>query len=288
MSYHISSRQFNNPHLFQMLRILTEYFQTIHREFYVIGATARDIVLSGVYAQSTRRMTKDLDIAIAVSDWDTFQEVATGICRISGFQKSNRQKQRFYYEEKLILDIVPFGDIAGVDKHIFWPPEGTPVMSVAGFMEMTREALTVTVDEEYSILVASLPGIFVLKLIAWKDRCNEYNKDAHDIALLIEAYLEINMDRAVEAHDDIFASSSFTTFTAGATLMGRDMRRILSNNESLRLQCQKIIEDEIEKGEYSLLINQVLETYSLIRYEDILQALIKIKHELNTQGQLPK
>jgi predicted nucleotidyltransferase len=131
-----------------MLRILTEYFQAIHREFYVIGATARDIVLTGIYAQDTRRMTKDLDIAIALPDWDTFQEVATGICSIPGFQRSNLQKQRFYYEDKLILDIVPFGEIAGSDKRIFWPPEGTPAMSVAGFIEMTKEALTVIIDEE--------------------------------------------------------------------------------------------------------------------------------------------
>ncbi|HVU58790.1 MAG TPA: nucleotidyl transferase AbiEii/AbiGii toxin family protein [Puia sp.] len=281
MSYHISSRQFNNPLLFRMLRILAEYFQAIDREFYVIGAMARDIVLSGIYAQTTRRMTKDLDIAIALPGWDAFQEVAAGICSIPGFQKSNRQKQRFYYEDKLILDLVPFGDIAGLDMNIFWPPEGTPAMSVAGFMEMTREALTVTIDEEYSILVASLPGIFILKLIAWKDRCNEYNKDAHDIALLTETYLEINMDRAVEAHKDIFTSTLFTTFTAGATLMGRDMRKILSNNETLRRQCLTIIKDEIEKEESSLLINQVLETHSLIRYEDIFQALTKIMDELN-------
>jgi len=265
-----------------MLRILAEFFQTIHKEFYVIGATARDIVLSGLYSQNTRRMTKDLDIAIAVPDWDTFQQVAAGICSIPGFQKSNRQKQRFYYEDQLILDIVPFGDIAGLDKQIFWPPEGTPAMSVAGFIEMTKEALTVTIDEEYSILVASLPGIFILKLIAWKDRCNEYNKDAHDIAILIEAYLEINMDRVVETHNDIFASAGFTTFTAGATLMGRDIKKILTNNEPLKLQCLTIIKDEIEKEEHSLLINQVLETHSLIRYEDILQALTKIMDELDT------
>ncbi|MBN9385120.1 MAG: nucleotidyl transferase AbiEii/AbiGii toxin family protein [Chitinophagaceae bacterium] len=265
-----------------MLKILAEYFQTIHREFYVIGATARDIVLHGVYAQNTRRMTKDLDIAIAIPNWDTFQEVASGICSIPGFQKSDRQKQRFYYEDKLILDIVPFGEIAGLNKNIFWPPEGTPSMSVAGFMEMTKEALTVTIDNEYNIWVASLPGIFILKLIAWKDRCNQHNKDAHDIALIIETYLEINMDRTVEVHNDIFTSANFTTFAAGAILMGRDMRKILSNNETLRLQCLTIINDEIKKEEYSLLINQVLETHSLIKYEDIFQGLTKIMDELNT------
>jgi predicted nucleotidyltransferase len=94
-------------------------------------------------------------------------------------------------------------------------------------------------------LVASLPGILILKLIAWTDRFD--SKDAHDITLLIGTYLEINMDRAADIHKDIFTSAHFTIFTAGATLMGRDMRKILSNNETLRLQCLEIIRGEVEK-----------------------------------------
>jgi len=279
MSYPISSRQFKNPDLYRLLKVLARYFQVIHKDFYVIGATASDIVLGGIHAQLTGRMTKDVDIAIAIPDWNAFREIADGLCNIAGFRKSNKQKQRFYYQDNLILDIVPFGDIATADK-IFWPPENTPAMSVAGFAEMAREALSVTIDGDQTILVASLPGIFILKMIAWKDRHIEYNKDAEDIASILDNYLEINIDRAA-IHNDIFSAEGFTTFTASAALMGKDIRTILSDNEPLRLHCLEIIEHEIDKEEGSLLINQILETHSIKKYEDVYQALIKVKNELN-------
>ena len=72
MSCNISSEVLNNPLLKELLKKLTDYFQSIGSDFYVIGATARDIILCGIHNQTAARRTSDLDIAIAIKDWDKY------------------------------------------------------------------------------------------------------------------------------------------------------------------------------------------------------------------------
>ena len=279
MSYQISSDRLNNPTLLELLKVLANYFQAIDNEFYIVGAAARDIVLGAIYQKSIGRKTKDLDIAIMIPNWNAFNQIAEGLCSIPDFKKSEKQKQRFYYKD-LLLDIVPFGEIAGSGNNIYWPPEDSQAMSVTGFTEMAKKALSVTIDNAVRISVASLPGIFILKLAAWRDRCRFTNKDAADILLIIDEYLEINLERAVKEHQDIYESEDFNTFIAGAILMGRDVKMILMDNFEVLVEVSGIIESEIIKAEHSLLINQMLETHRSKKYEEIYEALISIRNEL--------
>ena len=95
--------------------------------------------------------------------------------------------QRFYdgaYE----LDIVPYGAIAKDDGCVYWPPEEDIAMSVRGFTEVLRGAITVRIDDEFDIKIASLHGLFVLKFNAWIDRNIQTNKDAVDMAFIVEHY----------------------------------------------------------------------------------------------------
>jgi predicted nucleotidyltransferase len=273
MSCHISSEKLNNPLLKELLATLTTYFNSIESEYYVIGATARDIVLTAIYEQDARRSTADLDIAIAIPNWEDFESIEKGLCLIEGFEKSKNQRQRFIYKEIYLLDIVPFGGVAKEDGNIYWPPEEEVAMSVAGFPEAAKDVLEVNIDNEFSIKVVQLPGIFLLKLNAFKDRHLDNNKDADDIAYIISCYLEINQDRAIENHYDIYKAENFTTFVAGATLLGRDIKRILSESPQVFETFIGILQTEIDAAEESPLINQMLETHAALKYEEVFDGL---------------
>lgn len=43
-------------------------------------------------------------------------------------------------------------------------------MFVKGFDEVLAEAITVNIDDEFNIKIASLHGLFLLKFNAWSDR----------------------------------------------------------------------------------------------------------------------
>jgi len=280
MIYNISSENFSNPILKEMLEKLTIFFNSEGSEFYVIGATARDIILSGIHNQTLARKTNDLDIAIAIPDWSKFYAISTGLCKLEGFEKSKEQTQRFLYKAHFQLDIVPFGGIAHDDNHIYWPPEESQAMSVAGFIDVAKNTLEVTVDNSFTIYVASLPGIFLLKLAAWRDRHISSNKDADDMAFIITSYLEINEQRAVKENYDLYEDENFSTFLAGATLLGRDMKKILWPNPEILYEFFILLRTEVLKKDNSQLINQMMETHPSLKYEDVYNSLDSLTNQL--------
>lgn len=66
MDLRITSEKIANPLLVELLRKLTDSFNRMGREFYVIGATARDIIIRQLIGTTSGRKTKDLDGKILV------------------------------------------------------------------------------------------------------------------------------------------------------------------------------------------------------------------------------
>ncbi len=279
MSYNISSENLNNPLLKDLLKELNDFFGNINVDFYVIGATARDIILSNLHDLAPERKTDDLDIAVAITDWSQFQSIEESLPEINGFTKSKEQKQRFIYKGVYVIDIVPFGDVTEDDGNIYWPPDETIAMSVWGFPEMADSTIRVEIDEEFSIQIASLPGLFILKLVAWKDRHLLGSKDAYDMALLLTNYLDINTERAVDEHYDLYETDEFDQTIAGAQLMARDVKLLIRDNEKTLEYLREILAKEIELAEESQLINQLVESDASLQYEQVLACLESIFNE---------
>ena len=278
MSYDISSSKFTHPLLKPILIELTEYFKEFGITFFVIGATARDIIME-IHNEKSGRLTHDLDIAITVNDWNQYQIIEEGIIKLENFSKDPNQKQRFLYLDKFQLDIVPFGEIMNQDSKIFWPPDEEFAMSVLGFSAANNASLKVVIDEEIEIEIASLSGIFLLKIAAWNDRNNKTNKDADDIGFILNNYLEINIERAVEFYEEIY-TEDFTISTGGATLLGKDISGILAQYQDSKIKIIEIISIEIGKEEESKLINQILETHRSLKYEEVRKSLENIVSQL--------
>ncbi|OUR98397.1 hypothetical protein A9Q86_15235 [Flavobacteriales bacterium 33_180_T64] len=280
MSLIISSEKFTHPLLKPILLELTEYFEQAGISFFVIGATARDIVME-LHNEKSGRLTHDLDIAITVNDWEQWQKFEKEIISLENFTKDKDQKQRFLYKDKFQLDIVPFGDIMKQDSKIFWPPDESFAMSVLGFDAAEEASLKVLVDEEIEIKIASLSGIFLLKIMAWKDRHHKNNKDSDDIGFILENYLSINDQRAAEQHYELVYSDDQTILTGGALLLGIDILEILKGYpKDLETVKQTLIET-LEMKEHSILINQIIETHKTISYEEALKSLQNIINQLN-------
>lgn len=266
MDLTISSKKIGNPLLVELLRKLTVSFNRMHREFYVIGATARDIILKQVVGSESKRRTMDLDIAIAIPNWETFAEVQD-VLVADGFEKSRDFKQRFYYRE-YELDIVPYGNVAKDNDIIYWPPEEDIAMSVKGFDEVLSNSITVSIDNEFSVKIASLHGLFVLKLDAWVDRNLVTSKDAEDMSFILQNYFMANIDRGI--HSEVYEWEDFQEYVAGAYWIAFDIANLLKK-EHLTYYID-IIKDELKKEEESRLINQIVENTRSLNYDTIRKA----------------
>lgn len=262
MDLKITSEKIANPLLVELLRKLTDSFNRMGREFYVIGATARDIIIRQLIGTTSGRKTKDLDIAIAIPDWSVFEEVKE--CLIAdGFKKSTHMHQRFYYGE-YELDVVPYG-VAKEDDNIYWPPEDEIAMSVKGFDEVLAEAITVNIDDEFSIKIASLHGLFLLKFNAWLDRNIETSKDAEDMSFILSNYFIANLDRNV--YTEVYDWERFDEYIVGGYWLANDLLLLLTKEQIA--YYRDCIEKELEKGDESRLFNQIIEHSYGLDYDTV-------------------
>lgn len=273
MDLTISSEKIGNPLLVELLRQLTDSFSKMDKEFYVIGATARDIIMQQLLDTESRRRTKDLDIAIAIPDWDTFEQVKQNLID-DGFKKSRHMHQRFFYGE-YELDIVPYGVVAKEDGNIYWPPEEEIAMSVKGFDEVLSEAITVSIDDDFKVKIASLHGLFLLKFNAWLDRNTKTSKDAEDMSFILSNYFMANLER--EIYQEVYDWENFDDYIVGGYWLAYDIVALL-NKEQL-FYYKEIIEGELAKEEESRLINQMIENSYGLKYEtvrDTWQAIVDV------------
>lgn len=267
MSLNISSDKIDNPLLVELLGQLNRTFSKIGSDFFVIGATARDIILRVLANTSARRKTKDLDIAIAVTGWDKYNEICQALIA-DGLGKSTQQAQRFYFGDYEV-DIVPYGAVAKEDDNIYWPPEETIAMSVKGLDEVLSEAITVSIDNELEIKIASLHGLFLLKLNAWLDRNIGTNKDAEDMWYIVDNYYFANEERGI--HPEVYELDGFDLTVGGAYWMAHDIADLLSQEQIA--YYADVLRNEIEREEESRLVVQILETNRSVTFYDVLKVL---------------
>ncbi|HUW08054.1 MAG TPA: nucleotidyl transferase AbiEii/AbiGii toxin family protein [Williamwhitmania sp.] len=278
-NYNISSESINNPYLVKLLTQLTTFFQSRATPFYVIGATARDLMLQHNQIKAVR-MTRDLDIAIAIPDWAEYQKIEDELLALDGFKKDHQQRQRFIFMDSYELDIVPYGAIMKEQDKIFWPPDEEFAMSVLGFSEVDEAASEVAIDGNLKIKVASLAGIFILKISAWRDRNLNHSKDAEDMGFILCNYYSINEPRVLENHQDYYEDPNFSLNTAGARLLGVDMAAILKDSDEVKKKFIVFLESEYDLEEKSRLLNQIVETNKPIGYDEFHKCVKNIIDEL--------
>lgn len=173
--------------------------------------------------------TRDIDTAILVDSWDSFQTLRESLLK-EGLQTTRVEHQLIEPVTKLPIDIIPFGAVADEKGDIAWPPHFDITMSVAGFQEAYESSLTVTWNE-LTFQVASLPGIALLKLIAWLERGANSRKDATDFFTVLSRYHEIHDGRLWEDYvpgDTL----GFDVERQGAYLLGFDLTPLLSVSTS--------------------------------------------------------
>jgi predicted nucleotidyltransferase len=102
--------------------------------FFIIGATARDLLLEVHYGIGSKRATVDIDIAVFIENWDQFKNLKDALTGATDFEPT-RDIHRLLFKKRLPVDIVPFGRVAQKDDLIEWPPDGSFKMSVTGFRE---------------------------------------------------------------------------------------------------------------------------------------------------------
>jgi predicted nucleotidyltransferase len=200
--------------------------------FFIVGATARDLILAKGHNIKPFRATLDIDIGVRVQDWSQYNKLKEGLVATDEF-KETKEYQRLIFQDKLNIDLIPFGPIADKMGNIKWPPDEEIVMQIIGFEEafVNSQTLRLRDDPLIEIKVVTLAGLVVMKIVSWNDGYPNRRKDASDLALIMGNYTDAgNAERIFEEHSDLLDSEDFEYVNAGARLLGRDIATILSSD----------------------------------------------------------
>lgn len=237
----------------ELFETISNVAVSINVPFFVVGATARDMILTHGYDIQTIRATNDIDFGVQVSDWDQYRKLTEGLISTGKF-KPTREAQRLLYEEILRIDVIPFGIISQPGNILSWPPDHEIKMSTLGFQESYNNSITVRIRAKpiLDIQFASLAGLALMKIISWSDRYPERDRDAKDLALLMRTYLDAgNVEHLDNEEADLVEKEDFDYVRASARLLGRDIAVILQP-ETAETVLEILIRETGEKDRYRL------------------------------------
>lgn len=205
-------------------------------DYFLMGAAARDLMLQHAHNIAPSRLTEDVDFAVSVSDWSSFESLRTALLSSDQFFGSPGpaiHKLR-HKATRLPLDIVPFGGIENTDRTISWPPDHHTVFDCFGAREAFEASIPVQLPNKVTLRVASIPALALLKITAWQDRKHTHpGRDAGDLLLYARHYMDCgNVDRAAQEHSDLFNTDDYDHEATGARLLGRDIAHLL-NKQSI-------------------------------------------------------
>lgn len=163
-------------------KILTRAAHLQPTDLMVLGAQSRDVLHSALGHSFRLRATQDLDLAIAIADWEAYREVVTDLPVVgdTGIR---------YNVDEIHTDLVPFGPIEDPTGEVPDPPNRS--LSVWGFQEVFDSGYHLPLSTVGAIRIPTIPGYTALKLVAWLDRSeNGRYKDAPDIATALYWYTE--------------------------------------------------------------------------------------------------
>ena len=239
------------PYFKEVFDIIDEVM--IHHEipYYLIGvsAIALELLKKGI---KPSRGTKDIDFAIMISSIKEYENLSASIVK-AGF--NNVKAPWTFYSEKfnIVIDLLPFGEIEEQDTVQF--NERYSDLHVLGFKEVLENPDRVQIEEKI-VNIPPLPGMVVLKLVAWSDRPEERENDLIDILRIIEHYFEHNFDEIVEFHHDTFPEDSFDQLIISAEVLGRKAKFYIEKSEKLSERISKILNNNLEQESQSAIAKE--------------------------------
>lgn len=246
---------------------IDEVMKELLAPYYLIGvsAIALELLKQGI---KPGRGTKDIDFAVMISSIEEYDKISSALDS-RGFKKVAAPWTFYSHTYKVAIDLLPFGEIE--ENHTVNFNERFTDLHVLGFREVLEDAVLVEIEEKIAN-IPPLPGMVLLKLIAWSDRPEDRSDDLPDILKIITHYYELAWDEIVEFHFDTLEKEPFDQFLIAAEVLGRKSRKYLEKSEAISTRILSVLENNLQEPvksaiaiEWSRKLNSDIEyAYSLL------------------------
>ena len=220
--------------------------------FFIVGAIARNIWLAANNERPSG--TKDIDFGVFVADIETYNKLREILIKRFHYTPNRENAFCLITSESQKIDLLPFGEIEQ-DGEVRVKGVGLTSVRLDGFKEVfERGTVDVEIGEEI-YRSCSIPGVVILKMIAYDDRPERRGKDVQDIEAICQNYPTIEDENIWANHSDLY-DGDLEHFEVGMIVLGREMSRVISANDELRTRVIAILNKAIslESGFISIMI----------------------------------
>ena len=278
-SYKINFNQLRQqPEISEMLSALQRGLTFFKIDFYLVGAVARDVWMSGINNIGARRTTGDIDFAVFINEKGIYEALKKYLIDTEGFQPYKGNSFVLIWKGKTEVDLLPFGAIEDEDGKVISSGFGLTSINLQGFTEVYEYGLPeLDLEGKNKFKFCTLPGIVLLKLIAWSDRPEARRDDIKDISDILNHFFDMYQNEIWDNHNDIFENENAELIHVAAKVLGREISKIAKRNEKLFNRILSILEENTNDITNSKMAVIMIE-YFQNTLEDNVYLLEQIKH----------
>jgi len=249
--------------------------------FFLVGAVARDITMArhGLEAQ---RLTRDLDIAVLIPEEAEYHRLKETLLLQRDFSEVRTMPFTLTYAGITDVDLLPFGGMEVNSQVLLNRGEAVVQLAVNGFAEVYRYGTyLVTLDDRFTFRVCDLPGMVLLKFIAYDDRPEHRIKDLTDNAFIIKNYEAIIDNELFNIHYDLLDGSR-SLEQAAARILGRHLRPLTEPSPDLGKRVIDILDRAITAGPEGAVVRHLHSAqYRNLPADHVLELIEQIRQGLD-------
>lgn len=235
-----SYKELSIPYFKEVFEIIDKVMSQLGLPYYLIGVNAIALELLKDEIKPSRG-TKDIDFAIMVSTISQYDGIVEELV-INGFKKVEAPWTFYHAKYNVAIDLLPFGEIE--EQHTLPFSKRVSNLHVLGLKEVLEKPSQVEV-EDIIVNIPPLPGMVLLKLVAWSDRPEERDNDLSDILKIIQHYYDYHWDDITNNHNDLL-KDPFDRLKISARVLGREASQYLQKSKALKERIHKVLNENLK------------------------------------------
>lgn len=239
----ISSEALGRPSFAPAFVSLHQLQGQLERPLCLIGALARDVWFQSNLQKAPSRLTLDLDMGSFLLKRQDWEAIRTYLIQQEGFTTKATHPIALFSPTGIKVDLLPYGPIAEKNAVDIGSTDGP--LWVMGMEEVCSAAVPVQIDNS-QFRLATVPGLCLLKLIAYQHQPEFRMHDLTDIAEMAENFFELQDDLIYDKHAnllDLYDPDEALGFThrVGSHALGQEIRAQAQANDSLIQALRQIL-----------------------------------------------
>ncbi|MEM6377875.1 MAG: hypothetical protein AAF705_06665 [Bacteroidota bacterium] len=221
-------------------------------DFFIVGALARNIWY--VRHDAPAQGTQDVDFGIFVPDADLYQKLRQCLQEKHNYTPGIENAFCLISSQGLQVDLLPFGSIESGD-YILVEGHGRSKLELEGFEEVFQHGLVEAQIGSSTFKASSIPGVVLLKLIAYDDRPEYRTKDLRDINAICQYYPEIETNFIWSEYFELYTDDRDQT-TVAMLVLGLELKKLIGANDKLFNRVKSILKNAL-KPESDFLLQMI-------------------------------